>query len=217
MSDLFWENKLRRTSRHVMPRRFHKYLYNTCSTQLRVHRLVLGVSGGWRLSGRLDHHLGLTKARRDHSRAFVCQGFQHTTSSQPLGEMIELLARFLQKVLTMGTTSTEQRKIAIPRRCPLKISSLVGATMASDVLGLGCLPPYLPGSTPQQLGHLFRHLFRWPNCRGVLPSSWAIGLERQVLALVGHLGCTPQPRQARFHNGPEVVVVHYSHRFAPII
>ena len=153
MSDLFWENKLRRTSRREMPRRFHKYLYNTCSTQLRVHRLVLGVSGGWRLSGRLDHHLGLTKARRDHSRAFVCQGFQHTTSSQPLGEMIELLARFLQKVLTMGTTSTEQRKIAIPRRCPLKISSLVGATMASDVLGLGCLPPYLPGSTPQQLGH----------------------------------------------------------------
>ena len=49
-------------------------------------------------------------------------------------------------------------------------------------------------------------------CQGVLPSTIAFGLERQELALITGPWCTPYARQARFHNGPEVVVVHQGHR-----
>ena len=84
MSDMFWENKIRRTSRCVMPRRFHKYLYDTCSTQLHVLRPLPGVSRGWRLSGRPDRHLGLIKACRDHSRAILAPNWHHLGPSWPL-------------------------------------------------------------------------------------------------------------------------------------
>ena len=37
-------------------------------------------------------------------------------------------------------------------------------------------------------------------------------LERHVPTLITSRGCAPQARQSRFHDSPEVVVVHQSHR-----